>query len=888
MDHVRWRKERGRGALTLALLLIRILSSSARAGASGLMMPGGAAVNRVAGAISATGDAIEQWMEGRASFADQLRIATRRRRVPRVRDISDPVQLGVHPAAELARTGGAGDRLPRFIPRDAMEDLRVHLADGSTFVVLVGESTAGKTRAAYEAMRALLPAHKLIYPNGRKALVRLVPEICLNRRVVVWLDDLDLYLGLDGLNAAMVQQMTAEPGNRIVLLATMSAAAAARFGARAAADQELGDDLVRSGRDVLRLARVVRLERAWSPAELERAHEQSTDPRIAAAIRNARAERRGVAEYLAAAPQLLDDWLNAWEGGRPRGAALVAAGVDARRAGYHHALPVELLREMHEAYLELHSGASLHPEPWDEALAWATTALHGTSSLLLPRDDGHYLAFDYLHDAIDAKQPPQRIPEHTWQTLIEYVDAASALDIGSAALARGDLWHASNALEKAVKAGELRARRPHATCVCDAGDPVRAAKMFVDLMQETTRTDGHDGAETLMNRQGYARCIGEAGHPADAARQLHGIAADSERVLGPQHPTTLGSRTLLTLFKGQTGDLRSAAQQHQALVSELSVALGSDDPLTLNNRFWHAYFVGEAGRPGQAARLLDGLVADRTRLQGPYAWLTLNNRRHHVHFIGESGKAGKAASMFLTLIEDCRTVLGDTHPDTLACRHGLARFLGDAGNPQAAVLLLEELLQDESNMRMYGPDNTITLRHRRYHAHFIGESDPRAAVKLLRVLQSDTRRILGSRHPAHIAASCELARYTGMSGRYEQAARMYAELAARCVRILGMDNPQTLCARNGHARFTGDAGDFAQAAELFEIIVIDRARVLGATHPYTLNSRNGHANFVGRAGDPARAIRLLQAILVDRTRLFGTDHPWTKRTQVELAELQAG
>ena len=76
-------------------------------------------------------------------------------RLHRVRELRDPVLLGVHPAAR-----DDGGQAPMYVTRDV--DDRVDaavLARG--FVLLSGESTAGKTRVAYEAMRRVLRDHRL-------------------------------------------------------------------------------------------------------------------------------------------------------------------------------------------------------------------------------------------------------------------------------------------------------------------------------------------------------------------------------------------------------------------------------------------------------------------------------------------------------------------------------------------------------------------------------------------------------------------------------------------------------------------------------------------------------------------------------------------------------
>src|SRR6266581_7957430 len=76
----------------------------------------------------------------------------------------------------------------------------------NSFVILVGESTAGKSRAAYEAIR-LFPDHRVIFPKDRNGLNAAVRVILSQRRSILWLDDLDRVLGPTGIDAYMVQRL---------------------------------------------------------------------------------------------------------------------------------------------------------------------------------------------------------------------------------------------------------------------------------------------------------------------------------------------------------------------------------------------------------------------------------------------------------------------------------------------------------------------------------------------------------------------------------------------------------------------------------------------------------------------------------------------------------
>jgi hypothetical protein len=91
------------------------------------------------------------WM---TAMADGVRIPVGAVRVSG----ADPRLLGVH--AAIAVPGAPEDQLPKYVPRDAdggEPGIRVKIAAAAErggFLVLVGGSSVGKTRCAYEAVRA--------------------------------------------------------------------------------------------------------------------------------------------------------------------------------------------------------------------------------------------------------------------------------------------------------------------------------------------------------------------------------------------------------------------------------------------------------------------------------------------------------------------------------------------------------------------------------------------------------------------------------------------------------------------------------------------------------------------------------------------------------------
>jgi hypothetical protein len=382
-------------------------------------------------------------VEVRRTRSDDLQVA-------RVRKLDDPVRMGVHKAAP------GGSRVPPFVIRDRMSELEQALRTGG-FVLVVGDSTAGKTRLAYEAMRACLPRHLCVRPLTSDAVPAALALARRKRRSIVWLDDLERYV-------------TPANWDGVAVLATI------RTHERDELSSSPDSQRVRAGRDVMSAVTTeIRLQRRWSAAELTRARTVA-DERIALGV--AAADRHGVAETIAAGPQLLTTWQDAKD---HRGAAIVAAAVDAWLAGYHRPLPEELLRELHATYLM----PGVRIGPWEDALAWATRPVSATSSMLEPVDGG-YLAFDYLVDAVHAGDFV--VPTHTWEVLVDHAELADLEELGLRASLHGQFD-----LTEQVARTLLAADMHLAACAVAAGlDIAGRTDRAVELIEDILERAEHD------------------------------------------------------------------------------------------------------------------------------------------------------------------------------------------------------------------------------------------------------------------------------------------------------------------------------------------------------------------------------------------------------------
>jgi tetratricopeptide (TPR) repeat protein len=296
-------------------------------------------------------------------------------------------------------------------------------------------------------MRRNFPNRALLIPARRDSLSVLLSLGFNPDNTVIWLDDLQDYLGSDGLTENVLDSLTTSGRARTTILATMRATAHDQYSPKG--------DVQASEWKVLGRAEVVRLGRKLTDAERARARTQFSDVRLNAAI-----ERFGLAEYLAAGPDLV----NRLENGttvNPVGTAIVRAGVDWRRMGLTRPTPLEVIRELYPAYLEDEDAESLRTDRFDEGLAWAQERIYATSALLSSAANG-FVAFDYVLDYIE-KDLGHPIPDHAWDLGLHATeDPNEAFALGVFAYAKSSLDIAERAFLKVLELDPDSALRANA------------------------------------------------------------------------------------------------------------------------------------------------------------------------------------------------------------------------------------------------------------------------------------------------------------------------------------------------------------------------------------------------------------------------------------------
>jgi tetratricopeptide (TPR) repeat protein len=604
-------------------------------------------------------------------------------RLPRVRDIIDPITIGVHPASRREIFGSAdanqerlgGDRVPVYVPRDLDIRLRGELAS-SGFVLLVGDSTAGKTRAAFEAVRAVLPDHVLVVPESREGVAVAVKKAAGIRRCVLWLNDLEGYLGTGGLTRKHITELLAGDDHHRVIVATLRAAEEDRL--TSGGEGEEGRQLQCDSQAVLDQAHWILVERRFSPVEQQRAEELAEeDPRIADALTHA--DTFGIAEYLACGPQLLNEWESAWaKGTHPRAAAVIAAAIDVRRAGYTAPLPKELLSGLHIGYLDQRGGARLHPESEEEAWEWAIRPRpFGNAPLHVDGDTCE--VFDYLLDVVQRRTPAgEHVPEVTITTALRYADATEAANLGDTAQHEGRYRLAETALRQALTAQQDQ--------------------------------HGADHPATLVTRKNLANVLGYMGRLQEAEAEHQAVLKARKRVFGADHLQTMGSRNDRALVLHGLGRLQEAEAEHRAAYEVGKRMLGADHPYTLASRSNRALVLRHLGRLEEAETEQRAVLETMVRTLSADHPNTLTSRNSLALVFHDLGRLEEAEAEHRAVLEARKRVLGADHPHTLTSRNNLATVLRDLGRLEEAEAEHRAVL--EARSRVLGADHPDTLTSR--------------------------------------------------------------------------------------------------------------------------------------------------------------------------------
>jgi hypothetical protein len=583
--------------------------------------------------------------------------------LPRVAGFRDWVRLGVHrpitrlsSGEDMSQQVGAGE-LPSYVMREkdvepvtGLRPVLAEMADGSgpptRLVLVTGESAAGKTRAAMEAMQAELGGWRLLIPHGGDDLRRHLDDGLDVRHVVVWLDEIqDLLQSPVGIE--QMRRLLAGTTGPTVLLATL----------RTDAENTLRGT---PGWKVLdSRAHRITLHRRPPPPEFQRELARARELRdmwISEALSKI-GGRYGIAEWLAAGPQLLREFDRVGTSSDPTdrtAAAVVAAAIDCYRAGYTQPIPAPLLAQAHLLYLPEHV-ASINEESFAAGLARARQPVAGASGMLEHHRAWGDLPFDYLLGMF-AGSDAANVNSELWSILLRNVTRLTIRSI--------------------ARVSRFAGRENVSELLIERCDPLTQVELYVELGDidelERRKAAGDYYAIRWLNRLRAGKVMSAHVLGADLVSGQPGLLT---RVHADR-----GDILALSRLAG-TGDERAAARLgillgDIAAIDDLRKDADSGDPRAKEQL---AVLLAYAGDTAELARRAD---ASDQHAAVELAWLL--NRRGDRDGLARRAASGneQAAELLASLLADrgeidelgARADAGDEH-----AAENLARLLADRG-----------------------------------------------------------------------------------------------------------------------------------------------------------------------------------------------------------------
>ncbi|MFF8945197.1 tetratricopeptide repeat protein [Streptomyces sp. NPDC014864] len=803
---------------------------------------------------------------------------TTRGNLPLVRQVVEPTWLGVHAARRT--TGRTTTSQPPYVPRDIDDELRECLAAGA-FVLIVGDSTAGKSRAAYEALTATLPQHTLVAPQTRAALPYAIEQTTATPRAVLWLDDLERFLGDGGLSRNLITRFLDSKDQHRVVLATIRVSELDTYLRTDNGSRPLNREVL----DALALAHRIDLPRMFSAAERDRAATRAWDPRITAALNQA--DRFGIAEYLSAGPELLHLWHAARDGGdHVHGAALVSAAVDCRRAGVTAPLPRSALEELAVHYLPKRGGIPYQGEALTQAWEWATE-VRTTTALLTPVAPGMVEVYDYLVDET-IRTAVSPVSDTVLSAALHFSDAADSMRIGTIARTHGKYTIALRAYEavrnaRVVSLGEehpetLTSRGNHAAVLRVLGRLREAETEHRAVLEARVRVLGMDDPATLVSRNNLALVLHDLDRLEEAETQ-HRIVSDiRKRDLGEDHPATLTNRNNHALVLHDLGQVSAAEAEHCAVLlayqrllrtAEAELTAGTpntaavlrslgrledaeaehrtvldtstrvfdpDHPNALTSRGSPTLVLHAVERLDEAEQLHRSVYTGYARVLGPDHPSTLTSRENLAVVLHARGKLAEAEAEHRAVVDNFARVLGPDHPSTLTSRSNLAVVLQALG--RAAEAENEHRAVVDNFSRVLGPDHPSTLTSRNYLAALLLSLNKTAQAEAeQRAVLEGFRRVLDPHHSSILTSQGNLGVVLHALGRYAEAEAELREVLAGFNRVRGPLHPSTLSSRSNHADALHSMGLVAEAEAEHQAVLEGFVHVLGPDHPRTVRAR---------------------------------------------------
>ena len=334
---------------------------------------------------------------------------------------ADPAELGIKQARLVAQDGesplgyvlrAVDDSIAAAIDRGLDASQRGETV--GRMILVTGDSGAGKSRAALEAIRraGTLRNRPLVVPRFGPPLSKLVDDafdgVIDLRDSVIWLDDVNRFFDAASLDRATLIRLLSEQQGLIVL-ATINQHALQVLEPQGDFRTQ-GWDLIGDRETVTRIA----VDRHWRPEERVHALEviRETD------LREAIGRGIGIPEWLIAGPDLV----NKMETATYERRTLAWTLVDWYRTGRTDQLAVDQVRSLWESDL-LAAGydADELTTTFSETLRWSKEKV--LRQALVSEDAGMLTIHDYILGHVARTQADRPIAARMWSLALDRVEA---------------------------------------------------------------------------------------------------------------------------------------------------------------------------------------------------------------------------------------------------------------------------------------------------------------------------------------------------------------------------------------------------------------------------------------------------------------------------------
>ncbi|MFF5054156.1 tetratricopeptide repeat protein [Micromonospora sp. NPDC000663] len=368
---------------------------------------------------------------------------------------------------------------------------------GQGFLLLIGNSAAGKTRSAYEAVVSNFPDWNVFLPASGEDLQWLSRQQ-IRKPTIVWLDELQRFLPGEGSSGIGKESFLALWSKRkpVIFLGTIWPDRYQHY--LSLPERSEGYAAQRKDRivGVLRLAERIYVEDNFAASEESTARALAKrDYRIKVALQDS---HYGVTQVLAGAPELVASWQDADSYSK----ALITAAVDIRRLRIVGGLTPALLKRATSIYLNNEEVARASADWFERAILYCTQRNRGATSVLIPLSGaefgiaaGYELA-DYITSYGARVRESEPIPAELWGILGEQIhDSIDLQQLASAADTRDVRRYAEAMYRRSLALGNAEAGFWLGLMLLDQG----RKKEAVEVLRQAANMGSKDAIEAFAD-----------------------------------------------------------------------------------------------------------------------------------------------------------------------------------------------------------------------------------------------------------------------------------------------------------------------------------------------------------------------------------------------------